>query len=203
MSSQIFRACANRFALCLIMPLVVSGCSHYIVNFNLTKGNLKSKGKSIAVISGTKESQNVALAKLVGDSLRKISRYQVTSSTQVSQAIEPYPQTIKGPYKSAYFQIDTDWDLGDRKKIASIQNSLGVDYLYVIWAPIAVSSNGSSTYSVPAVAQLFEPPNAKEVARTSMSLFAGDEKNLFFNEGADEIARQLAKETNMGVGAKK
>lgn len=187
----------------MLFVLTGSGCTPYHVDFSLTDGNFKSRGKSIAVISGTKEPRNVAIAKLVSDSLRKKSRYQVTSSTLVSQAIEHYPQTIKGPYKSAYFYIDKDWDLGDRKKIADIQRSLGVDYLYIIWAPIAVSHNAQKISTVHAVAQLFEQPNAKEVAQTSIQVLDGDDENLYLKEGADEIARQLAEETKMATAVKK
>ena len=180
-----------------------SGCTPYRVDFSLNDSDFKPRGKSIAVISGTKEEQNVVLANMVADSLRKNSRYQVMSSAQISQAVPSYPQTIKGPYKSAYFHIDTDWDLGDRKKIADIQRALGVDYLYVMWAPMSVSSNGRAVVSVPAVAQLFEQPNSKEVAKTSIGLLFGDEKNLYFKQGADEVARQLAEETKMAIAAKK
>lgn len=190
-------------AFSILLVLATGGCAHYRVDFSLNDSDFKSRGKSIAVISGTKETQNVALANLVADSLRKNSRYQVMSSAQLSQAIPAYPQNIKGPYKSAYYYIDTDWDMGDRKKIADIQRTLGVDYLYVIWAPISVSSNGQAMVSVPAIAQLFEQPNSKEVAKTSIGLISGDEKNLYFKEGADEIARQLAEETKMAIVAKK
>jgi hypothetical protein len=191
------------YALSMVVLLTGAGCSHFKVDFSLTDSSFKAKGKSIAVISGTKEEMNVAIAKLVSDSLRKKSRYQVATPAQVSQAIEPYPQTIKGPYKSAYFYIDTDWDLGDRAKINNIQRSLGVDYLYVIWAPIAVSQNGHNIRTVHAVAQLFEQPNAKEVAKTSIQVFVGDEGSVFLKEGVDEIARQLAEETKMAVAVKK
>lgn len=192
-----------RAVLAVLVLVTSSACSSYKVDFSLTNSSFKPKGKSIAVISGTKEAQNVTLAKLVGDALRKKSNYQVSQPAQVAQAVVPYPQTIKGPYKSAYFYIDSDWDLGDRKKIADIQRSLGVDYLYVIWAPIAVTSNGNNMSSVPAVAQLFEQPNAKEVAQTTITLLLGDEGSLYFKEGADEIARQLAEETHMATSARK
>lgn len=190
-------------ALGVLAVLAVSGCAHYSVDFSLTDRDFKAKGTSIAIISGTKEPQNVVLAKLIGDSLRKKSRYQVATPAQISRAMEPYPQAIKGPYKSAYFYLDTDWDLGDRQKIASIHRALGVDYLYVIWAPITVSSNGGAVSSMPAVAQLFERPNAKEVAQTTMGLFVGDEGDVFLKEGVEEIARQLAEETKMAIAPKK
>lgn len=194
---------AMNVAFSMLLVVASSGCTPYRVDFSLNDSDFKPRGKSIAVISGTKEEQNVVLANMVADSLRKNSRYQVMSSAQISQAVPSYPQTIKGPYKSAYFHIDTDWDLGDRKKIADIQRALGVDYLYVMWAPMSVSSNGRAVVSVPAVAQLFEQPNSKEVAKTSIGLLFGDEKNLYFKQGADEVARQLAEETKMAIAAKK
>lgn len=203
MSYRTIELRAIRVALSAVALLIISGCSHYEVDFDLTDGSFRPKGKSIAVISGTKEQTNVVLAKLVSDSLRKKSRYQVASMAEINQAVASYPQTIKGPYKSAYFVIDTDWDMGDRNKIASIQRSLGVDYLYVIWAPIAVQHNGGEVLSVPAVAQLFERPNTNVVAQTTLVVLVGDENNVYLKEGVDEIARQLAENTHMASGAKK
>lgn len=189
--------------LSVLVLLLCSGCAHYSLDLNLTDSNFKSKGKSIAVISGTKEPQNVALAKLIGDSLKKSSRYQVASPAQISQAVATYPQTIKGPYKSAYLFIDTDWELGDRKKISDIQSRLGVDYLLVIWAPIAVYQQGGDIGHVPAVAQLFERPNTKEIAQMTLIVAVGDEGSLYLKEGVDEAARQLAEKTSMAIAAKK
>ena len=192
-----------RALLGLAVFLALNGCAHYTVDFSLSDKSQPIRGKSIAVISGTREAQNVEIAKMVADSLRKGSRYQVASSAQIAKAVEAYPLNIKGPYKSAYYYIDTDWDLGDRKKIAEIQHALGVDYLYVIWAPIAVSSNNNPVYGIPAVAQLFEQPHAKEVAQTSIQIFTGDKENLYLKEGVEEVARQLAEETKMATVAKK
>ena len=202
MKYSLFESHALPAALSLLVLLASSGCSFHSVDFSLTDSEFKPRGKSIAVISGTKEPQNVALAKMVSDSLRKKSRYQVASAAQISKAIDTYPQTIKGPYKSAYLYIDTDWDLGDREKIANIHRALGVDYLYVIWAPISVS-NGGNLSSVPAVAQLFEQPNAKEVAQTTISLLVGDDGNEHFKEGVEELTQQLAEQTKMAKVAKK
>ncbi|HUX89227.1 MAG TPA: hypothetical protein VMV48_00870 [Gallionellaceae bacterium] len=205
-----------RQILMLIGVLVLfasSGCAnHTKVDFKLTNGDFKSKGKSIAIISGTKVPENLVLASLVADSLRKNSRFQVSTTAQISKAVEPYPRKIKGPYKSAYFDIDKSWDMGDKEKIAEIQRALGVDYLYVIWTPIAMSNRSdrhSILPSVPVVAQLFEQPAAKEVARTDAVIAIdsddriGDEKNPAFREGANEISRQLVEATNMAVADKR
>lgn len=177
--------------------LLMSGCSHYKVDFSLDDSQFKTKGASIAIVSGTREAQNVMLAQMISDSLRRKSRYQVASASQISKAFGTYPQNIKGPYKSAYYYIDTDWELVDKKKIVSIQHALGVDYLYVIWAPISVSTNGSATQSMPVIGQLFEQPSSKEVAKLSSWLAVGDEGNLYIKEGVDEIVRQLAEATKM------
>ncbi len=189
-------------ALSVALLLAGSGCAKYYVDTNLTDSSFKPRGKSIAVISGTKEEQNVYLAALVAVSLHKMSRFQVMSPEQVSKALAPYPLTVKGPYRSAYLSIDTDWELGDRKKIAEIQRALGVDYLYVIWAPISVQHNNSDPV-VPAVAQLFEHPNAKEVAETELRIIVGDKDSPNVKDGVEEVARQLAEQTHMGTVAKK
>jgi len=180
----------------------ITGCLHYGVDLKLMDDGFKPKGKSIAIISGTKQPQNVALATMIGDSLRKVSRYQVTSAEHLSRALSIYPVTIKGPYRSAYLgSIDTDWTLGDRQKIADIQHALGVDYLYVIWAPTALQRNGNDA-TVPAVAQLFEQPGTREVAEMSITVIA-DEETTYLKEGVDEIARKLAEQTHMAIAAKK
>lgn len=202
MKQHLFTSRAMLVALSLLALLFSSGCQHYYVSFNLDDQQFKPKGTSIAVISGTKEPENVAVAQMVSDNLRKKSRYHVASAAQISAAVAPYPQTIKGPYKSAYFSLDVDWGLGDRQKIANIQRTLGVDYLYVIWAPIQVSTNGNEVRSMPAVAQLFEKPGSQEVAKTDLYFAVGDEGNVFLKEGAEELARQLAEETKMAAGTK-
>ena len=74
---------------------------------------------------------------------------------------------VKGPYKSAYFEIDVDYGKTDMARVKELQQHLGVDYLYVLWAPATVSHGGSTFFSknypvTQIVAQLFESPG-KEV----------------------------------------
>lgn len=206
MENPIFNMRHFLIVLGLFVLLTSSGCAnHTKVDFKLTNGDLKSKGKSIAIISGTKVPENLVLASLVAESLRKNSRFQVMTAAQINKDVEPYPRKIKGPYKSAYFYIDKSWDMGDKEKIAEIQRSLGVDYLYVIWAPIAMSNRDNGLASVPVVAQLFEQPAAKEVARTDAEIAIddddriGDEKNAAFKGAAKQIAQQLAESTHMAI----
>lgn len=202
MKQHMFNSRALLVALSLLALVFTSGCTHYVVSFDMDESGFKPKGTSIAVISGTKEPDNVTLAELVSDSLRKKSRYQVLTAAQISKALAPYPQNIKGPYKSAYFSLDIDWTLGDHEKIAAIQRALGVDYLYVIWAPIEVSSTGAMARSMPAVAQLFERPNSREVAKANLGFFVGDFGNVYLREGVEELTRRMAEDTKMAMAKK-
>lgn len=190
----------------LLVAVASSACSTlpYDVDTNLTDSKFTPKGKSIAVISGLREPANVAVAELVGESLRKKSRFAVISQAQVARKVPGYPMRIKGPYKSAYMSILTDWDLGDRAKIAEIQRTLGVDYVYVIWTPIVGEWNDSKVTDIQAVAQLFEAPGAKVVAQSSIELMDGDKKDTktYLTQGVDEVARQLATKTHMLIAPK-
>ena len=207
MKSRLPRLAAARNALAvLLIAAATSACSNlpYSVDTDLTDSKFAPKGKSIAVISGLREPANVEVAELVGESLRKKSHFAVMSQTQVAHKVRGYPMRIKGPYKSAYMSILTDWDLGDRARIAEIQRTLGVDYVYVIWAPIVGEWNGSKVADIQAVAQLFEAPDGKVVAQSSIELLAGDKKDTkdYLSRGVDEVARQLADKTHMLDGKK-
>jgi len=183
-----------RVALAALLALAASGCFNA---FNVLDSNFKPKGRSIAVLAGVPEEANVAVAALVADELRKQSRYQVVAHAQVAQSVKPYPQVIKGPYRSAYFAIDLDWGLTDKQKLTALQRSLGVDYLYVIWAPTAVSYGGSGSANLQLVGQLFEFPGAKEVGHGAFQLLLQKDNSNYLKQGAEKVARQLAEETGM------
>src|SRR3989337_3581316 len=104
------------------LPLFLSACS----GFNLVDSNFKPRGRTLAVISGLDNDPNVLAAQHMTEALRKNSRFQVMSQNQVAQSVSNYPQKIKGPYKSPYFQIDTDYSNTDITKIRQIQEQLGV-----------------------------------------------------------------------------
>jgi len=184
---------ALRVAVAAMLALAASGCFNA---FNVLDGNFKPKGRSIAVLAGVPEDASVAIAALVADELRKQSRYRVMSQAQIAEAVKPYPQMIKGPYRSAYFEVDVDWKLTDKQKLAALQRSLGVDYLYVMWAPTAVSSGGKGA-SLHLVAQLFEFPGAKEVGQGAFQLYFNKDDASYLKQGAEKVARQLAEKTGM------
>jgi len=184
---------ALRVAVAAMLALAASGCFNA---FNVLDGNFKPKGRSIAVLAGVPEDANLAVVALVTDELRKQSRYRVMSQAQIAEAVKPYPQLIKGPYRSAYFEVDVDWKLTDKQKLAVLQRSLGVDYLYVMWAPTAVSSGGKGA-SLHLVAQLFEFPGAREVGQSPNYSQRNKDDASNLKQGAEKVARQLAEKTGM------
>jgi hypothetical protein len=188
-----------RFALVAVLTLALGGC---FTPFQMVDGNFTPKGRSIAVIAALPEEGNAAIAALVADELRKQSRYQVMSRAQIAQALKPYPQMIKGPYRSAYFEIDVDWRLTDKQKLAAIQRSLGVDYLYVMWTPTAVEA-GKNASNLHLIGQLFEFPGAKEVGHGAFQLYIRKDDATNLKKGAEKVARQLAEKTGMLADGKK
>lgn len=194
----------KRSIILIILPLFLSACS----GFNLVDSNFKPRGRTLAVISGLNNDPNMLTAQYMTDALRKNSRFQVMSQKQVSQSIPGYPQNIKGPYKSAYFQIDTDYSNTDIKKIRQIQQQLGVDYLYVMWTPSAtITNNKIYTYNI--ITQLFEGSSGKEVGNGMFGATAGrtdcclvpkpgdEDKAKAIKDTTEYVAKQIAEKTGM------
>ncbi len=189
----------------LFLLLFINAC---FSTFNLVDQNFKPKGRTIAVISGLNNDPNMLAALHMTDALRKNSRFQVMPQKQVAQSLGSYPQNIKGPYKSSYFQIDTDYSSTDIKKVRQIQQQLGVDYLYVMWTPSATITNGKFyTYNI--VAQLFEGPSSKEVGNGAFGATAGktdcclvpkpndEDKANAIKDTTEYVAKKIAEKTGM------
>ena len=179
------------------LSLVVSGCA----TFQLTQEPFQPKGQKLAVISGMTNPSSLSLAEALGDELGKASRFQVLSQKQVAQSIPNYPQLVKGPYKSAYFEIDVDYAKTDLTRVKELQQHLGVDYLYVLWAPATVSRGGSSLFfkNYPIthiVAQLFESPGGKEVGRSQYAVRVDDQTHQVLSEDMRRVALELAEKTH-------
>ncbi len=145
------------FAVLLLLSL--TACSYSV--FSLTESGFKPKGKSLAVIAGLNNEVNVVAAKYMSDALGANSRFQVVSQNKVSQSLPAYPANIKGPYKYAYLNIEPDYSKTDMKKVRDIQQQLGVDYLYMMWAPVSAGNQQVVRYLF--IGQLFEFPSGKEV----------------------------------------
>lgn len=179
------------------ITLVLSGCA----TFHLTQEPFQPKGKRLAVIAGLTNPSSLSLANSLGDELGKTSVFQVLSQKQVAQAIPNYPQLVKGPYKSAYFEIDVDYTKTDLARVKELQQRLSVDYVYVLWAPATVSRGGSSwfvkNYPVTQiVAQLFESPGGKEVGRSQYAVRVDDQTHQVLSEDMRRVALELAEKTH-------
>jgi hypothetical protein len=124
----------------------------------------------------------------------------------VKQSLPNYPTNIQGPYKSSYFEIEVDYTKTDMKKIRSIQQQLGVDYLYVLWTPSATVYN-EKIHSLNVVAQLFE--HGKEVGNGRFNAVAGrtdcclvpapdsKDKANANKDATDYVAREIGEKTGM------
>ena len=190
-------ACSMRLWTAIGLGLVVSGCA----TFHLTQEPFQPKGKKLAVISGMTNASSLSLAEVLGDELGKASRFQVLSQKQVAQSIPNYPQLVKGPYKSAYFEIDVDYAKTDLARVRELQQHLGVDYLYVLWAPATVTRGGSTLFFknypiTQIVAQLFESPGGKEVGRSQYAVRVDDQTHQVLSEDMRRVALELAEKTH-------
>jgi hypothetical protein len=186
-----------RSMLAIGMVLAFSGCA----TFHLTQDPFEPKGKKLAVISGLTNPSSLLVAQALGDELGKTSRFQVLSQKQVAQAIPNYPQLVKGPYKSAYFEIDVDYGKTDLARVKELQQHLGVDYLYVLWAPATVSHGGSTWFTknypvTQIVAQLFESPGGKEVGRSQYAIRIDDQTHEVLRDDMRRVALELAEKTH-------
>lgn len=191
------RSSDMRYWITLGVTLVLSGCA----TFHLTQEPFQPKGKKLAIISGLTNASSLSVAQALGDELGKTSRFQILSQKQVAQAIPNYPQLVKGPYKSAYFEIDVDYSETDVARVKDLQHHLGVDYVYVLWAPATVSHGGSSLFfkNYPVtqiVAQLFESPGGKEVGRSQYAVRVDDQTHQVLSDDMRRVALELAEKTH-------
>src|SRR5574341_2654745 len=108
---------SQRSWLAIGVALLISGCT----TFQLTEEPFQPKGKKLAVIAGLTNPSSLQAAQALADELGKTSRFQVLSQKQIAQAIPNYPQLVKGPYKSAYFEIDVDYGRTDLARVKELQ----------------------------------------------------------------------------------
>ena len=178
--------------------LLVQGCS----TFQLTHEPFTPKGKRLAVIAGLTNPSSLEAAQAFADELGKASQFQVISQKQVAQAIPHYPQLIKGPYNSAYFEIDIDYTKTDLDRVKQLHKSLQTDYLYVLWAP-SVTTNGQKSwftkdYSImQVIAQLYEFPGSREVGHGSYRIRIDPDKNEIVRDDLQHVTKELAEKTHM------
>ena len=178
------------------IALALTGCA----TFHLTEEPFRPKGTKLAVVAGLTNPSSLLIARALSDELRKASLFQVLPEKQVVQAIPSYPQLVKGPYKSAYFEIDVDYGNTDLARVKEFQRQLGVDYVYVLWAPATVSQGGATWFSknypvTHIVAQLFESPG-KEVGRSRYAVRVDDQTHEVLLDDMRRVALELAEKTH-------
>ncbi|HEX5550341.1 MAG TPA: hypothetical protein VFX36_05895 [Nitrospira sp.] len=191
------RSSVTRLGTIIGLIVALNGCS----TFHLTQEPFQPKGKKLAVIAGMTNDTSLSIAKSFGDELGKMSMFQVLSQKQVAQAIPNYPQLVKGPYKSAYFEIDVDYAKTDLARVKELQQHLGVDYVYVLWAPATVSHGNSGWFSkhylvTQIVAQLFESPGGKEVGRGQYAVRVDDQNHQVLSDDMRRVALEMAEKTH-------
>lgn len=179
------------------LAIFAGGCA----TFHLTQEPFEPKGKKLAVISGLTNAGSLTVAHALGDELGKASRFQVLSQAQIAQAVPNYPQLVKGPYRSAYFEIDVDYGKTDIARVRELQQHLRVDYLYVLWAPATVSHGNSSVFSkhslvTKVVAQLFESPSGKEVGRSQYAVRVDGQTHQISSDDLQRVAHEFAEKTH-------
>lgn len=184
--------------LTLVASLYLTGCA----TFQLLQEPSGVNGKKLAVIAGLTNPGSLQAAQTFADEVAKASRFHVLPQKQVAQAIPNYPQLIKGPYASAYFEIDEDYAKTDVGRVREIQKQLGADYLYILWAPTSVQSGGKGLFFknypvVHVVAQFFEFPGGKEIGRGKYMIRFDDDRQEFVRDDLAAVAKEFAAKTSM------
>jgi hypothetical protein len=182
----------------VVVTLCVSGCA----TFHLTQGSFQPKGKKLAVIAGLTNPSSLQAAQALADEVGKASQFQVMPPPHIAQAIPNYPQLIKGPYTSAYFEIDEDYDKTDVGRVKEIQKHLGTDYLYVLWAPTSVQSGGKGLFFknypvMHVVAQVFEFPGGREIGHGKYMIRVDDDHKELLRDDLARVAKEFAEKTHM------
>jgi hypothetical protein len=178
--------------------IALAGCS----TFQLTQEPFTPKGKKLAVIAGLTNPGSLEAAHAFADELGKASQFQVMPQKQVAQAIPNYPQMIKGPYDSAYFEIDVDYAKTDVSRVKEVHKNLGTDYLYVLWSPSAISHGRSSFFSknytiMQVIAQLYEFPGGREVGHGSYRVRIDPDSKAIVRDDLRYVTKELAEKTRM------
>lgn len=182
----------------VMTALCFSGCA----TFQLTQEPFHNNGKRLAVIAGLTNPGSIQAAQALAYEVEKASQFQVLPQKHVAQAIPNYPQLIKGPYNSAYFEIDEDYGRTDVGRVKEIQKHLDVDYLYVLWAPTSVQSGGRGLFlknypMLHVVAQVFEFPGGKEIGRGKYMIRVDEDRKELLRDDLAQVAKEFAEKTRM------
>lgn len=198
----------RRLVLLMLVLLFLGGCVRATFKPLIADYHAKT-GASIAVIAGLENDATVLLTQYLIEELKEQSSYAVMPQSVIVKKLKGYPFDIEGPYKTAYFEIEMDFTQTDVGKLSQIQKILGVDYLFVLWAPISVSHNSGAANVIHVVTQMYEAPGPREVGRGRFYAYArksalgirsvtDGQIDQGLKNAAHKVAWELAAKTGMG-----
>jgi hypothetical protein len=175
----------------------LSSCAPAYGRFKMTDETYKPRGNQLAVLSGLDSEANVILAEYMAEAFRNKSTYKVLPAKEIKRLLPDYPTNIKGPYKNAYFSFDVDYGRTDTRKLKGIAQKLGVDYLYVLWAPGTYTSQGESIVTLLTVAELFGSPEARQIGNIEGQISVAGKSYFIYRSkpGAEQFSKTLLKVT--------
>ncbi len=192
------------------------GCCATNVPFAFLEENYhpKTKGGSLAVISGSTDEATQRFADHLTKNLKETSTFKVMSQADVDKRVGKYPVDIKiGEPKDPDKPV---WYLpGEKAKLNALHDAVKTDYLLVVWVTnvsrvVTHSNTGSSvSYAASMIGNLVEYSPGKAVGysefgrskRQSCFLFGGSEGkdiDTLLLGAAEDMADDLVSRTGMG-----
>ena len=181
-------------ALILFVPLLVAA-GPVADGLRPAAGETGRPGKSIAIVAGTTTEISLAAARFITRSLTEKSLLTVLSQEKIAHALPKYPAVIKGPFTANYVAgFKEEYSRTDLAKVRMLQQTLEVDYLYVLWAPSTERGRGTVTHKF--IAQLFQAPESSAVDNgTFESSATGDRSFVFFRNCMSILSIQFNEPT--------
>ena len=186
-----------------VVSVILSCSGHKFLKNDITPNG------SIAVILAETRTGEVNV--LLGDNLTRCLSEQTTlhvmQQSEVKNKLGKYPVKIKGPYTTANNEISVDYSKTDMDAIAAVAEKIGVQYLYVVWFPFLYELGNGKRYDGEIVAQMFEFPSRKEIARGDYTItwITGFSVGAYSNqeEATAGVAESVVKEIGANTGTLK
>jgi hypothetical protein len=172
------------------------------------------KGNTLAVISGINDEDNVFYADKLSQHIAKKSTFKVLTLSEIKSRWVDYPYNIRGPYNTAYFEIDPNYAKTDIERLKIIQKKLNVDNIYVVWTPTSRMLTGAGwtadVFETSLIGQFFSFPGPVEVGRSNFKMTYAKgfvigvkvprDPSDFFRIYGDSIADKIATELKKNKG---
>lgn len=154
---------------CVIAFSLLFGC---VTIFKPVADISNVKGDTLAVISGLNDEDNVFYADKLSQHIAKKSNFKVLTLSEIKAKWNDYPYNIRGPYNTAYFEIDPNYSKTDIERLKIIQKKLNVDNIFVVWTPVhrLNTSVGADAYETFLIGQFFSFPGPIEIGRSNFTI---------------------------------